>query len=667
MNAPCRFLAVLLVALAAAPLAAQPPAPPSPLAPTLAPVLPLGVQRGTSIDLTLTGTNLQEPTGLWTSFPARVTIPKDGNNGKVPTSLKVKLEVPRDAPLGFHSIRLATARGMSNARLFCVDDLPQVLENNANHDQKKAQVLPVPCVVVGRADAEVTDYFRITVKANQRLAFEVLGRRLGSAFDPELLLLDAATGRELPAGVSLDAPGLQTDARLVYTFKNAGDVVVAIRDTSYRGGDDFHYRLRIGDFPCATTPLPLAAKRGSKVQVRFAGPAVEGVAPVDVQVPADRTVEAVQVAPKGPSGLHGWPVMLHVSDLDEALEKEPNNDPKQANRIAVPGAITARFEQTDDVDCFVFKAQKGKRYVIEGHALEHNSPTEVRMLLRNDKGAQLLVSNPQLAPRLDFTAPSDGDYTLVVENLLSLSGPDQTYRVTVKPYEPGFALTLNIDRWAVPAGGTVSIPVFAQRSGYNGPIEVSVLGAKGVIGGVTIPAGPPKPPTVPAALLPVKVEDLPPGPLSFAIGGKAKIDGKEVVHLASVRGLVSAAMANLAVPPRPMYTQLGLAVTEKPPFSLAAKFDAPSIPPGKAITATVTVTRQMGFTGEVTVTYQGLPPTVKVVPVKVPAAQTSAKVTLTLPPKMKLGQALVTFVGASKHNGKDYTARSAPVPLLVKK
>src|SRR5205814_2318736 len=134
---------------------------------------------------------------------------------------------------------------------------------------------------------------------------------------------------------SNDAPGLQTDARLTYTFKSAGEVLVAVRDVSYRGGGDFHYRLRVGDFPCATTPLPLALRRGSQAQVRFAGPNVEGVAPVEVLAPADSTAESVQVAPRGPTGLYGWPVVLHLSDLEEQLEKEPNNDPKQANRLSV--------------------------------------------------------------------------------------------------------------------------------------------------------------------------------------------------------------------------------------------------------------------------------------------------------------------------------------------
>jgi hypothetical protein len=652
--------------LVPAPTLAQPPAKANPQAPTLAPVVPLGMQRGTTLELTLTGTNLADPTGLWTSFPAKVTIPTDAKNGTLPTSLRVKLEVAKDAPLGFHSIRLATKRGMSNLRLFCNDDLPQVMKAANNRELKTAQMLPVPCVVVGRADAEATDYFKISVKANQRISFEILGRRLGSAFDPEITLLDAM-GQELPGGFANDSPGLQTDARLTYTSKKEGDVFIAVRDTSYRGGADFHYRLRIGDFPCATTPLPLAAKRGSKVQVRFTGPTVDGVAPVEVQVPADPTVTALQVAPRGANGLHGWPVMLAVSDLDEQLEKEPNNDPAKANRIAVPGAITARFEEKNDLDHFVFAAKKGKRYIIEAHTIEHNSPTEVDMVLKNDKGTQLLASDEKLpTAKLDFTAPADGDFTLVVKHLHSWGGPDEVYRVTVTPYEPGFALTLNIDRWDVAPGGTVSIPIFVARSGYNGAIEVSLLGPKGISGTLTIPAGP-KPPNVPSGVLVVKADELSPGPLTFHIQGKATIDGKAVVELASMRNLLKVSMANLPVPPQTMYHTLGLAVTEKPPFAVAATFDTPSAQPGKPITATLTITRQPGFTGDVTVTLIGLPPGIAAPPVKIPGAMNTAKATLTLQPNVKVGQSMITFQGAAKHNSRDYVARSAPVALVVKK
>src|SRR5262245_5860601 len=115
------FVSLIFIFLSLPAFAQQPPKPPvpNPQAPTLNPVAPLGMQRGTKLELTLTGTNLADPTGLWTSFPAKTSFPTDANNGKDNTKLRVLLEVPADAPLGFHGIRLATTRGMSNLRLFC--------------------------------------------------------------------------------------------------------------------------------------------------------------------------------------------------------------------------------------------------------------------------------------------------------------------------------------------------------------------------------------------------------------------------------------------------------------------------------------------------------------------------------------------------------------------
>jgi hypothetical protein len=661
------ILALFLIAGSVAAQPLPPGTPVNPQAPNLNPVVPLGAQRGATIELTLTGTNLAEPTGVWTSFPAKVTIPTDANNGKMPTQLKIKLEIAKDAPIGFHSIRLATRKGMSSARLFCIDDLPQVLENNTNRSVKTAQAVPIPCVVVGKADAEATDYFKITVKAGQRVSFEVLGRRLGSAFDPQITLYDAA-GKELPGGHSNDAPGLQTDPRLTYTFKAAGDYVVGVRDVAYAGGLDFHYRLRIGDFPCATTPLPLAAKRGTKAKINFAGPTVDGVAPVEVTVPADPWVKAIQVAPKGANGLYGWPVTLHVSDLDEKLESEPNNELAKANRITIPSAITGRFEVADDVDHFVFAGKKGQRLILEVHTAEHGSPTEVYMVLKDAKGNQIQATNAAGVPRLDFTPTADGDYTVAIEHLHAWGGPDEVYRLTITPYQNNFSFRVPVNRMDVAQGGTINLPIFAGRAGYNGAIEVTVEGPKGLTGKVTIPAGPPKPPNQAAAVLPiVAAADLPPGPLVFRIQGKATIDGKVVIQYASVRAIVSRELANLALPPAEMNHVVGIAIRDKPPFTLAVKFDAATNPPGKPATATVTLTRNPGFTAEVSLTAMGMPGGVALMPVKVPASQTTAQATFTLPPNAPMGTFNITFRGQTKHMDRDYTADAPAVPLVIKK
>jgi hypothetical protein len=644
----------------------QPPGQPNPAAPVLKAAAPYGMKRGTTLDVTLTGTNLNEPTGLLTSFPARVTIPTEGNNGKDATKLLVKLEVPSDAPIGFHTLRLATTRGMSNLRIFCIDDLPEVPSNNNNRSKATAQAVPVPAVVAGRATAEANDYYKITATAGQRLTFEVLGRRLGSAFDPQLTLFDAKTGREMPAGHSQDADGLQTDPRLTYVFKNAGDYLVEIRDVSYRGGEDFGYRLRIGDFPCATSALPMAARRGSQVSVHFAGPNVHGVPPVEVAVPPT-AIDGMYVSPRGPNGLYGWPVLLAFSDLEEALQQESNHEPAKAKRLPIPGAVTGRFLQKAELDYYVFSLKKGERAIVDAQAAEFGSPADVSMVLRDAKGTQLQATTGAAPPRLDFNPPADGDYTLAVEHLLYNFGPSEAYRVTITPYEPGFDLALLLERFDVAQDGSVNVPVVVTRRDYTGPIDLFVDGLPGLSAALTVAAGQPVPPNQPVLLAVKAGGTISVGPHLFAVKGKAAINGKDVVVTASARTPVSQSLAGLPIPPRSTFTQVALAVTERAPFTLAAKFDEAAATPGKPTMLTVTVTRTAGFNGDVALTLAGLPANVTAMPKSIPPNMTEAKLTVTLAPNAAVGAFPITVNGKAKHNGRDFSVNAAPATLTVKK
>jgi hypothetical protein len=639
---------------------------PNPEAPTLNMPVPLGVQRGTALDLTLTGNNLAEPTGLWTSFPASVTIPNDNNNGKDNAKLRLHLDVPKDAPLGFHSIRLATTHGMSNFRLFCIDDLPQIMELDSNRSKSTPQEVSYPCVVVGKAEAESSDYYKISVKAGQRISFEILGRRLGSAFDPQLTLYDGRSGQELPGGHSNDAPGLQADPRLTYVFKQAGEYLIEVRDALYRGGADFWYRLRIGDFPCATVPIPMAGRRGGQVIVHFTGPMVEGVGPVEIAIPADPTLTSIPVAPRGANGLHGWPVILAISDHEERVEQEPNNEPARANRIPVPGGITGQFLQSGDLDHFVFTANKGQRYAIEAQTHELHSPTEVYIVLKDAKGTQLAASNPTAGPRLDFTAPADGDFTLAVEHLLYWYGPSEAYRITVNPYEPGFELSLGIDRFDISPGGTIPISILATRRDYTGPIDVSVIGYPAITGHVTINAGQPAAANQPAATLFLSASaNAAPGPCNLRIQGSAAIGGKTVIRDANLRAVVNQNLSGLSYPPHLVLSQIGVAVTEKPPFTLSARVDQPEASRGSPVPVTITVSRTAGFTEEIALSAVNLPANVTAALKNIPKSENEIKAQLTPAANAPLGQFTISVTGKAKFKDKQIAVTARPFELAL--
>lgn len=647
-----------------------PPPPPNPMAPVLNPLAPMGMQRGTKLELALTGTNLAGPTGIWTSFPAKVTIPTDMNNGKDQAKLRVLLEVPADAPIGFHSLRLATSRGMSNLRPFCIDDLPQVLKAGTNSARDKAQAIPIPCTVAGTlAAAETSDWYKVTVTAGQRVSFDILGRRLGSQFDPQVTLSDAKTGKDLPGGFSNDAPGLQTDSQLTYTFKDAGDYLIEIRDVTFRGGADFHYRLRVGDFPCATTPFPLAVQRGKPGSVGFTGPSVDGVPAVAVTPPTDPLVASMWVAPRGANGLHGWPVLLQVSDLPEVAETEPNNEAAKANKLTLPCGVSGRLQEKGDVDYYGFTLKKGQRVLINAQTFELNSPSEVYLVLRDAKGAQIAASNPMADQKIDYTAAADGDVTLSVEHLNLWGGPSECYHLTLLTSpEPDFTLAVALDRFDAPAAGSFSLPLILTRKDFKGAVDVSVVGNPAISGAVTIPATEPSKPNFPAGTLTINVKPgTPPGPIVFQIQGKGVDGTKTILRPANFRTVLNVTMGNLPNPPPEYDTPFGVAIKEQPPFSLAAKLDALSTMPGQPVTVTVTATRLPAFADEIVLSAAGLPPTVKVTVAPIAKGTNEVKIKLEPAANVPAGNLSLTITGKGKHMGADVTASAVPlsVPIVV--
>src|SRR5439155_16280181 len=111
----------------------------------------------------------------------RVITPPDNATGKDSTKIPVRIELPADAAIGLHRLRVATAGGLSNFRPFCVDSLPEQVESDAGHTPATARPVPVPCVVAGRIDPEASNFYKVTVAAGQRVSSEVPGRRLGAA------------------------------------------------------------------------------------------------------------------------------------------------------------------------------------------------------------------------------------------------------------------------------------------------------------------------------------------------------------------------------------------------------------------------------------------------------------------------------------------------------
>jgi hypothetical protein len=185
-------------------------------------IFPLGGQRGTDVAVELRGVNLKT---------TRSTV-----------------SVPADAP------RKITVEGFP----FAAGDYPSLRAAEISDPQR----ITLPTSVDGRIRTPgASHWFSFAVQKGDRLVFDVQARRLGSPMDSILTLYDAKKNQLAENDDwtdPLEPIPHNADSRIIYTFNNAGDYLVRLRDIQGKGGDEYAYRLTIApprpDFTLRISP-----------------------------------------------------------------------------------------------------------------------------------------------------------------------------------------------------------------------------------------------------------------------------------------------------------------------------------------------------------------------------------------------------------------------------
>lgn len=659
----CCFATVALLAAATNQVSAQ--------APTITYTTPLALKPGQPNDLKLHGAALAGPTQFWTSFSAQAALKPDvPMNGMNAAECVYAVTVPSDVPVGIYGVRVATANGTSSMRIVVIDDLPSVAQAAGNNTPAGAQALTLPTAVDGQVGNLSQHYFKFTVAAGQLVSFDLLAKRIGSALDPMIRLLDAK-GREL--AYSDDVPGLRSDSRLCYQFKDAGEYLLEVRDIRFQGSANHFFRLRIGDFPCVTVPYPLAAKKGVPANVNFAGLHLDGVPPTAVNFPADAAFAWASVGAKRANGASSNFAQIAVSDRDEFLETEPNDDPKAPNRVDLAQGINGRFDKIGDIDHFVFAAKKGQAMTFTGITRRAGSPASLNMRLLNAAGGQLAAKEDfgAVDPTFDFTFPDDGDYTLAVQDLHRQGGPQYGYRIVTTPVQTGFTLSASADTLNVVAGGTTLITVTAARKGYAGTISVAAI---------DLPAGITSSPTFigpgrdNAVLTLRSAPDAAPGKISLAkVVGTAKINNADVTSVASVSPALTTLFSGLPWPPQNLTNSFAIGVAPKMPISLTA--EPAELVFGKDLSATVKikVARQEKFDEAVTIAVTpaappgaGLPAGITAAVKPIAKGTNEIDIVFTANAQAPLGEFTAVLTGAINQNNVNTTQPTPGITLRLR-
>jgi len=469
-------------------------------------------------------------------------------------TVTLEVSATADAPIGPRDLRVLGRGGLSVPLVFMVGDLPEVSFPSVSaitprppagsaravaEEATDALVVTPPVVVNGQILPGESDRIRFGGKKGQRLIVAVHARALipyladavPGWFQATVSLLDAQ-GRELSYA---DDFRYQPDPVLAYQLPADGDYTLVVRDTLYRGREDFVYRVAIGELPFVSGMFPLGGAPGKEMDFTLNGwnlPAPvrhtrlsdePGVHALDLQrcIAATGTVEVA------------------VDDLPECGETDSNDTTGKAQDISPPVIVNGRIEKAGDEDWFKFKAVAGAPLVVEVMARRLRSPLDGTLQVFGPDGAVVAandddddkadgLSTHHADPRLIFTPAADGVYRVRLADAQHRAGIDYAYRLRVSAPRPDFALRVVPASVNLRFGGNAKVTVYAlRRDGFAGRISLALhdapVGFR--LGKAEIPAGGDK-----VEITLNAAREVPVGVVALALDGSAEIEGAAVSH-----------------------------------------------------------------------------------------------------------------------------------------
>jgi hypothetical protein len=686
--------AVLCLALLPAVAAADLPSP------RLDRLFPLGAAAGSSVEVEVSGADLDEPTVLLFDHPGIKAEPLKDR--------KFKVTVAADVPEGTYDARVVGKHGVSSPRLFAVSHgLAEVPEKEPNDEPATAQPVAVNSAVHGTSDGNKDDVFKFPAKKGQRVVIDCQAGKLDSMLDGTLTLT-AADGKILGASSGYNG----RDPLIDFVAPADGDYLVSVHDRSYRGG--FPYRLVITDRPHVEAVFPRAIQAGKSQTVtvygRNLGPGSKpskwtvGELPLEekeetVTAPAEVLSRGLfrftdhptthSVLPTAATAtltgfqIHGVPVLVTNDPI--VREAEPNDDPRHPQPIGLPAVVAGRFDKERDADWYEFDTPADGPYSFEVYC--------ERIAGRADPYLVILDEKDNRVAELDDFGPRDNafdghlrdpsgtvnlsgkkKYRVLVQDRYRRGGARYQYVLTVRRPAPDFHVAVIHSQNPGPGGTTIRkggaayLDVILQRhDGFNGPVTITADGLpKGLHAAPT---------TIPndsrGAFVLWADADAPDfvGPIRLTATGT---DGDTTLtrEVRPYTRVWSSTDMNSSRPTR----ELVVGVAGTAPFSLRPAADRAEVTAGQKAEVKFLLRRGPGFTGPVTVTPLLLPGPIKMNQATVADGKAEATVTFdvtngTRPGEYTLavrGQAQVAVEGPKGKANTLVTLPSQPITLVVK-
>ncbi len=510
-------------------------------------------------------------------------------------TVTLRLTISSNAEPNERELRLGTPSALSEPLIFCIGRLaefykPVVAEQQGasplrrKNDNSPRAVDPVesrvtlPCVANGQVMPGGVDRYRFYAHAGQHLVISVKARDLMP------YLADAVPGW-FQAALSLYDPRghevafadhfrFHPDPIICCEAPADGEYVMQIRDSIYRGREDFVYRITAGELPCVTDVFPLGGRAGTETTVDLAG--------------WNLPVKSTAINPGDlSSGIHELPVELSesvsvhlpfaIDALPECVSLGGNHSQATAQSVALPIIVNGRVEEAGAWNAYRFEGQAGEVVVAEVIARRLNSPLDSVLKLTDDTGRQIAFNDDfedkgaglqthYADSYLRVTLPQTGTYFLYLGDAQQQAGPAYAYRLRISPPRPDFDLRVTPSSVTVRGGLATPLTVYAvRRDGYSNEIALSLKNAPPgfVLSGGEVPANENQVRLTLAA---------PPASncqvYELALEGRARIQGQDITRPVTPADNMMQAFAYWHLVPS---QDLEVSVLNRPPIKIGVK------------------------------------------------------------------------------------------------
>lgn len=511
--------------------------------PSLTGVFPPGGSVGESVDVTLSGRDLDNTTQLVFSHAgiqgdAKYHAATEFEPRRLHAN-RFRIEIADNVSPGIYEVRAIGQFGVSTSYPFVVSENATVVESGNNHSPATAQKCTIDSIVFGRTDNNAVDHFRFSASKGQKILIRCLTKQIDSRLEPVIVIRSSA-GKQLVRSPNIRVP------EIFFVVPEDGNYTLCVNDHIFSGGADYPYAMTVSNAPILDLILPVAAQAGKTTEFTLLGRNIPGATDsefsfgrtklqqktVRLYVPQSEALDGRKLPKSGrtfryrmrtPQGdSNEVPIYLTSHPVVRESEK---NDRKNPQRVSLPVELNGTFYPRRDEDWIRFSATKGQELFVDLIGNRLGTQTDpalfVWQVVVDGKGNESLKNinvtddkkfdngrftrriprgydSSSNDPTVRFKIPKDGDYCISVRDLFGNARADirSTYRLVIKEVQPDFQLfawsqryrrdgnNLRVEK-ASPTlrpGETIVIPVDVNRQGgFQGDVIINVNGLpKGV-------------------------------------------------------------------------------------------------------------------------------------------------------------------------------------------